>query len=804
MGFRGVAPLVALGCVLAAAVPAQAVQQRPGTTELVSVAIDGGPGNGRSEYAQVSRNGRFVVFESDASDLVEGDSNGSRDIFVRDLLSGTTERMNLRSDGTEAGFSTAGSISDDGRYVVFNTPWQLLPEDTDLRTDVYRRDRLTGELVLVTVADGGAQLAEGATVQETRPAISGDGRRVVFRSGEANVVPGVQPPALAGTNRTGAHIYLRDLETERTVLVSASSDGTPGTHSSQTPTISADGSTVAFETQSPLIPDNGDSTDIDVYVKNVDTGAVRQAAVSDAGNQTNYDSWRPVLSRDGSFVAFDSIATNLTPRDQGGITPDVYMRDLEKLRVERVNMTAAGQWGFGSAYRASLSDDGRFVSYHSNGQHTPDTQGETSPTNVFVLDRETGAVEFVSATYDGRVGNTTSQLSTISGDGSVVTWESRSSLLETPQANGETQVYARYRGNAIGVFGPLGVDVAGGLATISGTARVAGQRLTKVTDELGDVRAAAQERDVLGDLSGAEVSVRFEEADQLMIRVLASPLAVFSGIPGAPGAVYGAAFEVDGVPFEIRAGGGELIRENEFQLWRCEIACIYQEVIRGSYANAGSEYRMTFPFTSVGAAEGSRITKLRAFASLGTIAAHEPMDTVSLPDVTVPVRQVFVGVGERESAVDLGSDGSFSGDVDLAGLKPGIHEAFARVCSGDVCRRTASEIEIARAGTELELALRRVGGNVQIAAVLTEAGGTPLAGQTVVFSVAGKVLGTAVTDSNGRAVKVVKRSLVRDGDEVLATFERTDAHEGSKATAVYRDAKPPKPPKLPTDEDDDD
>jgi Tol biopolymer transport system component len=160
-----------------------------GTTERVSVDSAGNEGNSFVQRnASISADGRFVAFTSFATNLVPGDTNRRDDVFVRDRLTGTTELVSVDSAGNQ-GNRDSGSpaISADGRFVAFHSvATNLVPGDTGNMTDVFVRDRLTGTTQRVSVDSAGTE-GNGASVE---PAISGDGRFVAFYSFATNLVPG--------------------------------------------------------------------------------------------------------------------------------------------------------------------------------------------------------------------------------------------------------------------------------------------------------------------------------------------------------------------------------------------------------------------------------------------------------------------------------------------------------------------------------------------------------------------------------------------------------------------------------------
>jgi archaellum component FlaF (FlaF/FlaG flagellin family) len=160
-----------------------------GMTTRDSVAWDGSQGNGNCSVPSMSADGRFVSFQSASANLVVGDTNGKLDVFVRDRLTAATNIVSVASGGIVQGNSDSynSALSADGRYVVFDSQaTNLVAGDTNAASDVFVRDRLTGTTTRVSITSGGVQ-ANNATVF---PKISADGRYVVFASYASNLVPG--------------------------------------------------------------------------------------------------------------------------------------------------------------------------------------------------------------------------------------------------------------------------------------------------------------------------------------------------------------------------------------------------------------------------------------------------------------------------------------------------------------------------------------------------------------------------------------------------------------------------------------
>jgi hypothetical protein len=221
-----------------------------GTTSRVSVSSDEGEGNDGSSSPtnSISADGRFVTFQSSASNLVPNDTNRTSDVFVRDRMAGTTSRVSVSSDGEEAESpgSSSAAISADGRFVTFlSYDSNLVPNDTNRAPDIFVHDRTTGRTKRVSISSDGNQMDAGAW----DPAISADGRFVTFMSLDPNVVPN-------DTNGT-PDVFIRDRMTGTTTRVSVSSEGVEGDSSSSGPAISADGRFVAFRSLATnLVPND--------------------------------------------------------------------------------------------------------------------------------------------------------------------------------------------------------------------------------------------------------------------------------------------------------------------------------------------------------------------------------------------------------------------------------------------------------------------------------------------------------------------------------------------------------------------
>jgi Tol biopolymer transport system component len=208
-----------------------------GETRVVSVALPGETYDGHCTSPKVSADGRFVAFGGEASSLVAGDTNGTFDVFVADLVLGTTEIVSDAPGGapSDAWSGTTAAISSDGRYVAFvSGATNLVADDTNSRTDVFVRDRQTGETTRASVATGGGQ----AGADSGACSISADGRYVAFDT----IAGDFGPP----DDDIDWDIYVRDRELNVTSRVSVPTSGAEANADSRFGMVAGDGRCVAF------------------------------------------------------------------------------------------------------------------------------------------------------------------------------------------------------------------------------------------------------------------------------------------------------------------------------------------------------------------------------------------------------------------------------------------------------------------------------------------------------------------------------------------------------------------------------
>jgi Tol biopolymer transport system component len=300
--------------------------RQTGQTTRVSVDSGGLQGNDYTDLPCISSDGRFVAFESHASNLVVGDTNARGDVFVHDRQTGVTTRVSMESRGLQGNDNSGGpSISSDGRFVAFMSfATNLVPGDTNAAPDIFVHDRQTGQTTRVSVDSGGFQ-CHG---ESFRPSISWDGRFIAFVSEASDLVP--------GDTNNHRDIIVHNRLTSQTTRVSVDSGGHQSDGGSWKPRISSDGRYVAFASfASNLVP--GDTNGVaDVFAHDRLTGQTTLVSVDTGGFQGNDASGESSISSDGRFVAYESRASNLVPGDTNG-RMDVFVHDRGSQGASLVN-----------------------------------------------------------------------------------------------------------------------------------------------------------------------------------------------------------------------------------------------------------------------------------------------------------------------------------------------------------------------------------------------------------------------------------------------------------------------------------
>lgn len=391
-------------------------------TKQVSLAYtEGEASNGKSFWPDMSGDGRYVVFVSEASNLVPNDSNGVSDIFLYDQETEQLTRISVASDGSEGDRASATpAISNNGRFITFSSDaTNLIPNDTNNDEDIFVYDREHAALTRASVNSDG----EEGDSNSQMPAISSDGRFVVFQSWACNFTT-------AGCE--GWQVYRHDRQSGETILVSVALDGAPGDDKSVTPVVSDNGRFVAFRSEADNLVTGDPPNWRQIYVRDLDQNVTKRVSVSNSGDAGNYRSAMPTLDSSGRYIAFTSEANNLVVAETRGF--HIFVHDQETGETTLASVSKKGETANGWSFNPNFRSDGRSLTFLSQASNL--ALGDSSGTDVFVRDQATGEVDRASIDHDWLEGKGGGYSPAISGDGSIVAFVSEANNLVPYDDNG--------------------------------------------------------------------------------------------------------------------------------------------------------------------------------------------------------------------------------------------------------------------------------------------------------------------------------------------------------------------------------
>jgi Tol biopolymer transport system component len=401
------------------------------TTTLVSVNLNGFGGNGNSTYGGLSPDGRYVVFTSDASDLVAGDTNGFSDVFVRDMVAGTTVQASVSTSGVEGnGPSSHPVMTPDGRYVAFISLAGLASGSRD-NPDIFLRDLVAQTTVSMSSAATGSSL--GAIISSL--SITTNGRYVAFASSALNLVSGVTQAA--------GEVYVRDFvgggiiwaSSNATTTAKAILGGT-ATPASGHPVMSEDGTWVAFKTG----PSNAAGLPASAVIFEYNSATAALTTVYTNGICTTYgdDFYGPEMTPDGRFITF-------TSREQGTTTNgSIRLWDSQTATNVLVSTNLSGEYSTNTlAEGASVTPDGRYVVFLSNAGDLT-TNAVSNSSHIFRCDLQAGGMTMVDVDTNG-VGSTdfTGTMPSVSTNGQFIAFSGPDGRLTPLDINGANDVFVR-------------------------------------------------------------------------------------------------------------------------------------------------------------------------------------------------------------------------------------------------------------------------------------------------------------------------------------------------------------------------
>jgi len=422
-----------------------------GLTDRISFGYDGiSQSNNESGYylccggygVAISGDGRYVAFESKASNLVPNDTNGYSDIFVYDKQTKITKRVSVSSTGEEAnGGSYWVSISNDGSRIAFTSAASnLVDGDTNNALDVFVYDMNTGHTIRVSVKSDGSQVYEGSSA--SYPSISGDGDSVSFTSNAE----------FDGTNLINS-VIVHKISTGETKNIVMSSDGVYGNKggggSSHSP-FSYDGRYIAFVSGSDnLVPDDTNNTS-DIFVRDLLLGKTTRVSVTSGGKEGANSSDSPSISGDGQYVVFSTGSALISCTTQ---CPNIFLHDMLTGVTSPVDIPFQDIGPNGVSYNPSISSNGRFVSFQSDATNLVPNDLNTCPSSptycldIFVRNLLLNQNFLISVDSNNNQTNDSSFDPAISSDGRYVAFESLATNLVPDDTNGFSDIFLRDRGD---------------------------------------------------------------------------------------------------------------------------------------------------------------------------------------------------------------------------------------------------------------------------------------------------------------------------------------------------------------------
>ena len=467
------------------------IYTKDATTGLVSIEsmpASGASPDGYSRDPSLSGDGQWLVFTSQASNLVANDTNAHPDIFLKNRTTGQLTLVSTTADGQLANEeSLQPEISANGRYLTFTSyASNLVADDTNNARDVFVKDLVTGAIVRASVTEGGQQ----GNQSSQNPSISADGTRVAFTSAASNFAVGVTP----------VQVYVKNLNSGVLQLASSTSTSQPANIGSDQAKISASGNVVVFSTSATNLVSGDGDFDSDVFAKNLTTGELKLVSTGASGignsssgssldvsffgttvvfssfasnltvgatggfehvyhkdlvtgqvrrigsaSQTNASEYNATISSDGQVVAFASFAGNLTPADFNQ-TEDVFTASLSNNQVSAVSTRVRPSWSAGGSSSSSINRDGRYIAFVSDSNNLTTDSSPLSQLpyeGVFIRDTVTGSTRIASSNSLGEKANSEASYPSISSDGRWVAFQSRASNLVSGTAPNTSNIFVK-------------------------------------------------------------------------------------------------------------------------------------------------------------------------------------------------------------------------------------------------------------------------------------------------------------------------------------------------------------------------
>lgn len=410
--------------------------------------------NGRSHSPEISQDGRFIVFVSEASNLVPGDSNGAADVFLFDRIN---ERISLVSQGLGGlpadGASGGPSISADGRYIAFASRATNLvsarknscsAEGLVERPcfDVYLFDRESEEIIPVTQSagisgNGDSGVNPWGVAPAEKTALSADGNVISYFSRAQNF----------GADPIYGGLYLYLVRDQEQIRVDNAFDGSAVNGSSFWPSLSQDGRLLAFATLASNLVSDDRNNFADVFVYDRLISATIRITAGPAGTGANGASVMPALSADGRWLAFRSEADDLVEGDFNN-TADVFLHDLQAGVTRLVSANNQGSAGNQASSSPAVSAAGETTAFTSLAADLIERNVPGS-WEVYLFDRPDNTLQRATLGWQGMPANGPSAAPQVSGDGLLVVFSSAANNLVEDDVNGVEDIFLYQKGTGL-------------------------------------------------------------------------------------------------------------------------------------------------------------------------------------------------------------------------------------------------------------------------------------------------------------------------------------------------------------------
>ena len=317
-----------------------------GNIERVSLSSAGGQANGHSSDPVFSPDGNKVMFWSEASNLVAGDTNGARDVFIKDLVTGAVERVSVSGTGVQGNASSGNAVfsPDDNSILFLSTASNFTAGDTGGYADIFLKSLVTGVVQRISASASGV----GGDNDSFAPQFSPDGNYVVFHSAARN---------LTADNVGTYEIYLKNVSTGAVTLISKNAAGDPANQATGFPVFSPDGTRIAYSSNAINLVSGDNNGMADIFVYDITTQTTQLVSLSASGLAANGSSYIPRFSSDCTKIVFLSYASNFAPNDTNG-DGDVFVKDLISGQVTQIS----------SLFFDGTASDG----FSTDGQFSPD------------------------------------------------------------------------------------------------------------------------------------------------------------------------------------------------------------------------------------------------------------------------------------------------------------------------------------------------------------------------------------------------------------------------------------------------